>query len=177
MGPQGPQGGPGAPRGPSKGPLAWAQGAQGALGPLGALLGGAREGSLHWSSLNSNRPGQADLLTKCLGQTLRLSGQSTESLTKCFLIPLQQRDSNLGWVRGHQWGLSWRDRPPPGTGPPPTGLPPFVSVQHRILSLCNTEIASVQHRNCLCFTESTLFWGKNWPKIKNWPKLVAVPPF
>ena len=24
----------------------------------------------------------------------------------------QQGDSNLGWVDGHRWGLSWRDRPP-----------------------------------------------------------------
>ena len=24
--------------------------------------------------------------------------------------PPQQRDSNLGWVGGHQWGQSWRDR-------------------------------------------------------------------
>ena len=27
-------------------------------------------------------------------------------------LPPQQGDSNLGWVGGHQWGLSWRDRPP-----------------------------------------------------------------
>ena len=48
-GPKGPLGGPRGPLGPPKGP----KGAQGApwapLGPLGPLLGGAREGSLHWS--------------------------------------------------------------------------------------------------------------------------------
>ena len=29
----------------------------------------------------------------------------------CLFSP-QQGDSNLGWVVGHQWGRSWRDRPP-----------------------------------------------------------------
>ena len=32
-----------------------------------------------------------------------------EALSHC---PPQQGDSNLGWVGGHHWGLSWRDRPP-----------------------------------------------------------------
>ena len=39
-----------------------------------------------------------------------------------------------------------------------------------LLSLCNTEIVSVYQR-------STLFWGKNKPKIKNGLKWVAEPPF
>ena len=32
--------------------------------------------------------------------------------------PPQQGDRNLGWVSGHQWGRSWRDRPPPARRPP-----------------------------------------------------------
>ena len=32
--------------------------------------------------------------------------------------PSQQGDSNLGWVGGHQWGPSWRDRPPPPAARP-----------------------------------------------------------
>ena len=32
--------------------------------------------------------------------------------------PPQQGDSDLGWVGGHQWGPSWRDRPPPARPPP-----------------------------------------------------------
>merc|ERR1712185_167475 len=34
--------------------------------------------------------------------------------------PPQQGDSNLGWGGEHQWGRSWRDRPPPAR-PPPAG--------------------------------------------------------
>ena len=32
--------------------------------------------------------------------------------------PPQQGDSNLGRVGGHQWGQSWRDRPPPPAARP-----------------------------------------------------------
>ena len=58
LGPQGPKGPLGAPRGPwgPLGPPKGPKGAQGApwgpLGPLGPLLGGAREGSLHWYELH-----------------------------------------------------------------------------------------------------------------------------
>ena len=62
------------------------------------------------------------------------------------MSPPQQGDSNLGWVGGHQWGRSWRDRPPahrPPTqvcwlGPEPQGtpnhtfLPPSGSPSHHL---------------------------------------------
>ena len=151
FGPQGAQGAPRGPMGPPGPP--W--------DPTGAHGGGPKG--------PKGPKGPLGPLGPCWGVPVRA----------VYTGPPQQGDSNLGWVGGHQWGLSWRDRPPPAAArhPPPAGLPPFVSVQHRDLSLCNTGIVSVQHRNCLCFTESTLFLGRNWPKIKNWPKLVAVPPF
>ena len=51
--------------------------------------------------------------------------------------PPQQGDSNLGWVGGHQWGLSWRDRPPPA----------------RPQALCDF------HTRTLCESQKSDFWG------------------
>ena len=43
----------------------------------------------------------------------------------------QQGDSNLGWVGGHKWGLSWRDRPP---ARPPAQLCVTATQAHHVIA-------------------------------------------
>ena len=63
-----------------------------------------------------------------------------EPLRAGYTGPPQQGDSNLGWVGGHQWGQSWRDRPPPAARPQAS---PLLFLCNTEICLCNTEIGSV----------------------------------
>ena len=75
------------------------------------------------------------------------------------IIPPQQGDSNLGWVGGHQWGQSWRDRPPAARRPP-AGRPTVSLCNRHNVSLCNT------HNVCLCNTKTAYFGSKMTQKSK-----------
>ena len=73
----------------------------------------------------------------------------------------------------HQWGQSWRDRPPPAARPPAL-LCVIATLGHCVIATHGhwqpATFVSVQHRN-------TMFQVKNYPMIKNVTKWVAVPSF
>ena len=79
---------------------------------------------------------------------------------KVMCNPPQQGDSNLGWVGGHQWGLSWRDRPPTRH---PQASPPSVSVQHRNC-LCATQKLSLFNREHIVFVQK-LTKNQKWAEM------------
>ena len=75
-----------------------------------------------------------------------LLGGKTQIPCEYGVITPSRGDSNLGWVGGHQWGLSWRDRPPPAARHPPAARrpPPFCLCATQKLFLFNTEA------HCFC---------------------------
>ena len=93
--------------------------------PAGAGRAGAgrsRQLRPHWCP-----PTHPRLLSPCWGGKLQQGPMGAMGPHGVFLAgpdgahPPQQGNSNLGWVGGHQWGLSWRDRPAPAARRPPAG--------------------------------------------------------